>query len=352
MQDCFKYNSFSLHKFIYLFRLSEDEKREYLKVLLDDEENESLASSDSEDDEWLPADDLDLEVSDNEQESDYEAEFQEDVGSDEESVNEEAAEEENERESESEEENEDEATATSQSKNYIFIAAHIFLLYLFIFYLYLTFLSVLGSNNTSFIAKDNTIWLKNAPNLHQTPSRNIIRQRAGPHRITEVLSISDTFKKIMTMEMVDIIVRCTNKKAEAVYQEYNGKHPKREPRVWKKVTRNEMYSFFGILLCAGVHNSNTDHVTVMWKKASFPLYRATKLAVESYIDCPTVAAEVVADNQPRDTTGRKVVVGACHICNKQPIRKRRKTRKSCVSCQKPVCDEHTVKITNCLECSE
>ena len=79
---------------------------------------------------------------------------------------------------------------------------------------------------------------------------------------------------------------------------------------------------------------------------------ATKLAVESYIDRPTVAAEVVADNQPRDTTGRKVVVGACHICNKQPIRKRRKTRKSCVSCQKPVCDEHTAKITKCLECSE
>ena len=105
MQDCFKYNSFSLHKFIYLFRLSEAEKREYLKVLLGDEENESLVSSDSEDDEWLPADNLDLEVSDNEQESDYEAEFQEDVGSDEESVNEETAEEENERESESEEEN-------------------------------------------------------------------------------------------------------------------------------------------------------------------------------------------------------------------------------------------------------
>ncbi|EGI69750.1 hypothetical protein G5I_01488, partial [Acromyrmex echinatior] len=95
--------------------LSEAEKREYLKVLLGDEENESLVSSDSEDDEWLPADNLDLEVSDNEQESDYEAEFQEDVGSDEESVNEEAAEEENERESESEEENEDEAAATSQN---------------------------------------------------------------------------------------------------------------------------------------------------------------------------------------------------------------------------------------------
>ena len=79
---------------------------------------------------------------------------------------------------------------------------------------------------------------------------------------------------------------------------------------------------------------------------------ATKLAVESYIDRPTIAAEVVADNQPRDTTGRKVVVGACHICNKQPIRKRRKTKKSCVSCQKPVCDEHIAKITKCLECSE
>ena len=37
---------------------------------------------------------------------------------------------------------------------------------------------------------------------------------------------------------------------------------------------------------------------------------------------------------------------------KSLVRKRRKTRKSCVSWEKPVCDEHTAKITRCLKCME
>ena len=45
------------------------------------------------------------------------------------------------------------------------------------------------------------------------------------------------------VEIVHIIKRCKNKKVEAVYEEYNSKHPENEPRVWKKVTRQETYAF-------------------------------------------------------------------------------------------------------------
>ena len=124
------------------------------------------------------------------------------------------------------------------------------------------------------MAKDKTVWNKTPPQNHQTPLRNIIRQRAGPHRSTQMLSISNTFKKIISVEMVDIIVRCTNRKAEATFQEYNNKYPEKEPRVWKRVTPQEMYAFFAILICAGCNNSNTDNINDMWKKVSYPLYRA------------------------------------------------------------------------------
>ncbi|XP_039315547.1 piggyBac transposable element-derived protein 4-like [Solenopsis invicta] len=90
-----------------------------------------------------------------------------------------------------------------------------------------------------------------------------------------MLTISGTFKKLITLEMVDIIVRCTNKKAKAEYEDFNSKHRQNDPRVWKTVTVNEMYSFFGILIGAGANNSNTDHIDEMWKKNSYPLYRAT-----------------------------------------------------------------------------
>lgn len=110
---------------------------------------------------------------------------------------------------------------------------------------------------------------------HQAAVRNIVRQRAGAHRSTETLSICDTFKKIMSNEMIDIIVRCMNKKALTVYEEYNNKHLENEPRVWKNVTSREMYAFLGILIYTGANNSNTGHVSEMWKLSSYPLYRAT-----------------------------------------------------------------------------
>ena len=83
-----------------------------------------------------------------------------------------------------------------------------------------------------------------------------------------MLSISDTDRRIVSLEVVDIIVPRTNKKAETVYEEYNSKHPENESHVWKKVTRQEIYAFFAISICAGANNSNIDHVNDMWKKAS------------------------------------------------------------------------------------
>lgn len=54
----------------------------------------------------------------------------------------------------------------------------------------------------------------------------------------------------------------------------------------------------------------------------------------------------------RDSTGRKAVVGVCHICNHQVAKKRRKTRKPCEICGKPVCNEHCITITQCASCAD
>lgn len=57
----------------------------------------------------------------------------------------------------------------------------------------------------------------------------IVRQRAGPHISTEMLLFSRTFKKFVTLEMVNIIVWCTKKKAEC--QDYNIMHLQNEQSV-------------------------------------------------------------------------------------------------------------------------
>ena len=82
---------------------------------------------------------------------------------------------------------------------------------------------------------------------------------------------------------------------------------------------------------------------------------ATRVAIENMIGKPIadLASNVPTPStsqQVLDITGRKVVVGSCHICYKGKYKKLRKTRKSCMECKKPVCDEHAKTITKCGEC--
>ena len=58
--------------------------------------------------------------------------------------------------------------------------------------------------------------------------------------MTNNLSILDTFKKFVTLEMVHQIVRFTNQKAEQFYAEFNSKRTDSEPIKWKKVDATEI----------------------------------------------------------------------------------------------------------------
>lgn len=69
---------------------------------------------------------------------------------------------------------------------------------------------------TTFTAKDNTVSSKTPRIKHQTPTQNTRRQRCGPHRSTENVSVSEIFKRVFTLEMVNVIVRHTNKTANVV----------------------------------------------------------------------------------------------------------------------------------------
>jgi len=78
----------------------------------------------------------------------------------------------------------------------------------------------------------------------------------------------------------------------------------------------------------------------------------TKLAIESIVGLQLTPSEVPAvQNQPRDSTGRKKT-GSCHVCYKETVKRRRKTRKSCAVCEKPVCDEHCISIVKCIDCAQ
>ena len=67
--------------------------------------------------------------------------------------------------------------------------------------------AVSGSGMT---AKDGTQWAETLTSEHQAGRRNIVRQRCGTNRNTNMLLVRDIFKLFFTPEIADIIIRHTN----------------------------------------------------------------------------------------------------------------------------------------------
>lgn len=79
---------------------------------------------------------------------------------------------------------------------------------------------------------------------------------------------------------------------------------------------------------------------------------STKVAIECMLGKPVempVPKSVPVDQQiVRDATGRLPVLGVCYKCLVAKIR--RKTRKECNHCRRPICAEHTKTISLCPPC--
>ncbi|XP_050338292.1 piggyBac transposable element-derived protein 4-like [Bactrocera neohumeralis] len=126
-----------------------------------------------------------------------------------------------------------------------------------------------------FVARDGTEWMKEPNVSRQVLRQNIIRERSGPARCTEMLSIEQTFKCFMNVEMADKIMRHTNKLAKETYNAYKNAHPNTTPKSWTLVSITELYTFFGILFMTGANHSNGEHVRDLWSVKNYSLYRAT-----------------------------------------------------------------------------
>ncbi|XP_047534335.1 piggyBac transposable element-derived protein 1-like [Vanessa atalanta] len=132
------------------------------------------------------------------------------------------------------------------------------------------------------IAKDGTRWQSEPLPRTQTSNRNILRQRGGAASFSKLYNQMEIFKNILSNEMCDIILRETNRKGTKVTEAYNNrlmenypdisKRPKQ--KIFKPFTEQELDAFFGILIFSGVHRSNKEHLTELWKSSHLPLFRA------------------------------------------------------------------------------
>lgn len=74
--------------------------------------------------------------------------------------------------------------------------------------------------------------------------------------------------------MRDVIIIETNRKANSVFDAENVRRPNEPPKTWKPLSTEEFDEYLAVLITAGVHHSNKEHVTELFKDYSHPLYRS------------------------------------------------------------------------------
>lgn len=133
-------------------------------------------------------------------------------------------------------------------------------------------IKVKPSVGTVYFGKDKTRWTSN-PTCSGSMKTNL-PIASGPKESTKNLSILDTFNCIFNDEMRDLIITETNRKARNIFSSENDLHPDKPVKTWKLLTTEEFNAYLAVLITSGVHHSNKEHVTELFKDYSHPLYRA------------------------------------------------------------------------------
>ena len=122
-----------------------------------------------------------------------------------------------------------------------------------------------------------------------------------------------------------------------VYTEHNAKFR-------AKNQRREFLKEFAHMLCMPSIEARSNNRIVM---RNHFLRRAVEMVLGRQIVTSRENAAVAC--APHGSRGPIPIGGSCCVCREQK-RKQQNTRKSCVICRKPVCNEHSVFVTMCIPC--
>lgn len=131
-------------------------------------------------------------------------------------------------------------------------------------------------DDTLYIARSGRVWDGRAPNIGRARAANLVRQqRRLQPRAREIQNPLNAFRLFLSEQIVDIIVRETNRKARAVHAEWNLAHPE-EQKEWTETNDVEMEAFIGLLLLAGMFKSMNESLDELWSsETGRAIFRAT-----------------------------------------------------------------------------
>jgi len=104
------------------------------------------------------------------------------------------------------------------------------------------------------VSKNGEVWSREPPNVRQTMTHNIMHVKYGPtaEAKRKITGISDAFGLFVTKEMIEAIVKHTN--SEGLKTRNN----------WNLTTYDEIQTFIGLSILAGVFRSNYKSLLNLW----------------------------------------------------------------------------------------
>jgi hypothetical protein len=126
------------------------------------------------------------------------------------------------------------------------------------------------------VSKSGRHWDKCEPPQRKIPQANILRQQCSIGRpAAQIQTTKDAFQLLFTEDMVSIIVRETNRRAQAVAAAWNEKNSRKKWQ-WKETNNREIWAFIGLLMLGGVQRSQNEHLDELWSiNNGRPIFRAT-----------------------------------------------------------------------------
>lgn len=123
-----------------------------------------------------------------------------------------------------------------------------------------------------YTSRDRTQWFIDPIDPVRRPAEHDVLRASGPQPdiVANPLAI---FRSIMTPDIVSIIVRETNRRADEVIA--NADITGHRIQSWKPINATEMYAYFGLLMFAGAFGSNKQPIKEMWAPYNHAIYRAT-----------------------------------------------------------------------------
>lgn len=111
-------------------------------------------------------------------------------------------------------------------------------------------------NPEKFKSPDGIQWSSTPviPARGRQPLHNIVREMSGPNRDVSERAVSpqSTFMSFITPEIVGIIVKCTNEEGNRVFD------------IWNETTPNEIYTYLGLIILAGVYRGRFEPIIHLW----------------------------------------------------------------------------------------